>query len=299
MPEYDEFTSRVERRKMQAGRRAAHRRNVAIALSLGVIVLVVLVVAGWLIYRKVNAVHKPVARNYTVVLPEGLNNKEVAARFDEETNGSVKAAQFTAATRTYSYKYPFLKGGNGNLEGFLFPNTYDVTSMTSAHTAVQMMLKDFGKETDSLEWSRAAQLGVTPYQIVTIASIIEKEVKIPEERPLVASVIYNRLKKNMKLGMCSTVLYALGEWKPKLTDKDLQVDSPYNTYKIDGLPPGPINSPGKSAIEAALSPADGTWIYWVVVNPVTGETKFASTLAEHQTNVAQFQAWCQANKGKC
>lgn len=123
---------------------------------------------------------------------------------------------------------------------------------------------------------------------------------------MVARAIYNRLQgktetgQPMKLQLDSTVIYANGG-TGTLTTTDAQraLDSAYNTYKVDGLPPGPINSPGKSAIEAALNPADGTWIYWVVVNPQTGETKFASTDAEHQANVAEFQAWCKANAGKC
>ena len=283
MPEYDEHSSRLERRRLQTARRAARRRNMAIALSAAVVILAVLGVAGWLIYQKVQAGRKPVARNYKVVLPEGLNNKEVAKKFDGETRGSINEARFTAATRTGAYEYPFLTGANGNLEGFLFPDTYDVTSLTSAHSAVDMMLNDFAKETEHLEWSRAAQLGVTPYQIVTVASIIEKEVKIPEERPLVASVIYNRLKKNMKLGMCSTVLYALGQWKPRLTDKDLLVDSPYNTYKIEGLPPGPICNPGFESIRAALYPASTDYLYFLLTS-ADGHSSFTA-------DYAQFQRW--------
>lgn len=283
MPEYDENTSRLEKRRLQTEHRAARRRNIAVALSAAVVVLVVLGLGGWLIYQKVHAKPKPVARVYKVVIPEGLNNKEVAKRFDEATNGSVSEARFTAATKTGAYQYPFLTGANGNLEGFLFPNTYEVTSLTRAHTAVDMMLKDFKEETGSLEWGRAAQLGVTPYQIVTVASIIEEEVKIPEERPLVASVVYNRLKKNMKLGMCSTVLYALGEWKPRLSNADLQVDSPYNTYKIDGLPPGPICNPGFESIRAALYPASTDYLYFLLTS-ADGHSSFTA-------DYAQFQRW--------
>ena len=109
---------------------------------------------------------------------------------------------------------------------------------------VNKQLKQFGIETSDLDWGRAASLGVTPYKVVIIASMIEKEVKLPSERPLVASVIYNRLKKGMKLGIDATIQYALGEWKPRLTDSDLKVDSPYNTYTHSGLPPAPICNPG-------------------------------------------------------
>jgi UPF0755 protein len=196
---------------------------------------------------------------------------------------------------------------NNNPEGFLFPDSYEVADKPDALTIVKTMTAEFATVAASEDLvNRAAAMGMTPLQVLTVASIIESEVNRPEDRPMVARAIYNRLQgktetgQPMKLQLDSTVIFANGG-TGTLTTTDAQraLDSPYNTYKVDGLPPGPINSPGKSAIEAALNPADGTWIYWVVVNPQTGETKFGSTLAEHQANVAEFQAWCQANKGKC
>ena len=196
---------------------------------------------------------------------------------------------------------------NNSPEGFLFPDSYEVADKPDALTAVKAMTAEFATvaASENLE-TRAAALGYTPLQVLTVASIIEAEVNRAEDRPMVARAIYNRLQgktesgQPMKLQLDSTVIYANGG-SGVLTTTDAQraVDSAYNTYKVDGLPPGPINSPGKSAIEAALSPTDGSWIYWVVVNPLTGETKFASTYADHQKNVAEFQAWCQANTGKC
>ena len=194
-----------------------------------------------------------------------------------------------------------------NPEGFLFPDSYEVADKPDALTALKAMTTEFTSVAASEDLvNRAAALGYTPLQVLTVASIIEAEVNRAEDRPMVARAIYNRLQgktetgQPMKLQLDSTVIYANGG-SGTLTTTDAQraIDSPYNTYKVDGLPPGPINSPGKSAIEAALNPTDGTWIYWVVVNPQTGETKFASTYADHQKNVAEFQAWCQANKGKC
>lgn len=196
---------------------------------------------------------------------------------------------------------------NNNPEGFLFPDSYEVADKPDALTALKAMTAEFATMAASEDLvNRAAALGYTPLQVLTVASIIEAEVNRPEDRPMVARAIYNRLQgktetgQPMKLQLDSTVIYANGG-SGGLTTTDAQraIDSPYNTYKVAGLPPGPINSPGKSAIEAALNPADGSWIYWVVVNPQTGETKFASTYAEHQKNVAQFQAWCTANPGKC
>lgn len=196
---------------------------------------------------------------------------------------------------------------NNNPEGFLFPDSYEVADKPDALTIVKTMTAEFATVAASEDLvNRAAAMGMTPLQVLTVASIIEAEVNRPEDRPMVARAIYNRLQgktetgQPMKLQLDSTVIYADGG-TGTLTTTDAQraLDSAYNTYKVDGLPPGPINSPGKSAIEAALNPADGTWIYWVVVNPQTGETKFASTYAEHQVNVAEFQAWCKANAGKC
>jgi UPF0755 protein len=192
-------------------------------------------------------------------------------------------------------------------EGFMFPDSYEVGDKPDALTTLKAMVAEFNSVATGEDLAnRAAAMGLTPLQVLTVASIIEAEVNRQEDRPKVARAIYNRLQgktengQPMKLQLDSTVVYANGgSGTLTTTDAQRQVNSPYNTYKVDGLPPGPINSPGKSAIEAALNPADGSWIYWVVVNPQTGETKFASTLADHTKNVAQFQAWCQANKGKC
>ena len=196
---------------------------------------------------------------------------------------------------------------NNSPEGFLFPDSYEVADKPDALTALKAMTAEFATVAASEDLvNRATAFGFTPLQVLTVASIIEAEVNRAEDRPMVARAIYNRLQgktetgQPMKLQSDATVIYANGG-AGALTTTDAQraITSAYNTYKVDGLPPGPINSPGKSAIEAALNPADGTWIYWVVVNPETGETKFASTFADHQKNVAEFQAWCQANKGKC
>jgi UPF0755 protein len=283
LPEDSEHISRLERRRERGAMRARRRRNIAIAASVSVILLVVLSLGGWIVYSRVRAGRKPASKTYAVTLPEGLTNRETARKYDTATSGSISTVDFERALKAGGFDYSFLNGTGGNLEGFLFPNTYDVTSQTGAHYAIDMLLKEFEKKTSDLEWSRAASLGVTQYQIVIIASIIEKEVKYSQERPLVASVIYNRLKKNMKLGMCSTVIYALGQWKPKLTDKDLQVDSPYNTYRISGLPPAPICNPGFESIRAALYPASTDYVYFLV----TSSDGHQSFTADYK----QLEAW--------
>ena len=247
------------------------------------------------------ATYKVVKR---VLVREGLRVSAIVPVLAKGTG--LTEDQFNAVLKDPS-KLGLPAYANNNPEGFLFPDSYEVADKPDALATLKTMTAEFTAvaASEDLE-NRAAAMGMTPLQVLTVASIIEAEVNRPEDRPMVASAIYNRLQgktetgQPMKLQLDSTVIYANGG-TGTLTTTDAQraIDSAYNTYKVDGLPPGPINSPGKSAIEAALNPADGTWIYWVVVNPQTGETKFASTYAEHQANVAEFQAWCKANAGKC
>jgi UPF0755 protein len=247
------------------------------------------------------ATYKVVKR---VLVREGLRVSAIVPVLAKGTG--LTEDQFNAALKDPS-KLGLPAYANNNPEGFLFPDSYEVADKPDALTILKTMTAESATVAASEDLvNRAAAMGMTPLQVLTVASIIEAEVNRPEDRPMVARAIYNRLEgktvtgQPMKLQLDSTVIYANGG-TGTLTTTDAQraIDSAYNTYKVDGLPPGPINSPGKSAIEAALNPADGTWIYWVVVNPQTGETKFASTYAEHQANVAEFQAWCQANAGKC
>ena len=141
----------------------------------------------------------------------------------------------------------------------------------------------------------AAALGLSPEQVVTIASIVQAEGRHVEDLGKIARVIYNRLAAGTPLQMDSTVNYLTGKSDPAASAADLQIDSPYNTYKYPGLPPAPICNPGKAALAAALNPPAGNWFFFVTVNPDTGETKFASTAAEHEANVAEFRAWQQAH----
>ena len=186
-------------------------------------------------------------------------------------------------------------------EGFLFPDTYELTDHSTATSVLRQMTSRFGTVSDQIHLTgRAAAMKKSPYDVVIVASIIEAEVNRPEDRPKVARVIYNRLAKGMKLQLDSTVLYAVHKsGKLTTTDDERANKSPYNTYVHAGLPPGPISSPGKNALQAAANPAQGDWLYWVAVNPDTGETKFARTKAEHDKYVAEFQKWCQQHKGKC
>ena len=185
-------------------------------------------------------------------------------------------------------------------EGFLFPDTYELTADSTAASTLTQMIDQYKAVTREIEFEAdAKKLKLTPYQVLTVASIIEREVRGEDDRARVARVIYNRLAKDKKLELDSTVTYAENLKTTTTTEKDRQSKSKYNTYRYKGLPPGPISAPGKAALEAAGNPAKGKWLFFVTVNLDTGETKFADTPEAHLKNVAQFQAWCQANPGRC
>jgi UPF0755 protein len=175
---------------------------------------------------------------------------------------------FLAAAQEGGYGLSWLPAEQqNNPEGFLFPKTYDLYEGMRPRDVVSMLITQFQVETRDLDWSRAERSGLTPYQAVVAASIIEREVVAGEERSLVAAVIYNRLEKSMRLQMCSTVQYVLPEQKEVLTYQDLETPSPYNTYLHAGLPPAPICNPGLASIKAALDPAPVDYLYFVA----TGE----------------------------
>lgn len=189
----------------------------------------------------------------------------------------------------------------GTLEGFLFPAKYQVAEPVDPAAIVTTQLKQFGNIAGKLDLvNRAKELGITPLQAVTTASIIAAEVPDKDDQPMVAAVIYNRIKKGMKLQMDSTVHYAVGKsGKVTTTAEDRANPSAFNTYVHAGFPPAPISNPGETALAAALQPAATDALFFVTVNPSTGDTRFAATEEEHQANVKLFQQWCSENKGSC
>jgi UPF0755 protein len=186
-----------------------------------------------------------------------------------------------------------LKGldpGAADLEGYLFPDTYALPRKTDAPRLVGQMVAEFEKTLTPELRQAAAARHLSIRQLVTLASIVEKETARPEERPVVAAVYENRLRLGMPLQCDPTVIYALvraGHYDGNLHKADLSVDSPYNTYRYPGLPPGPIASPGRASIEAAASPATTDYLYFVSRND--GSHEFARTLEEHNRNVQKFQ----------
>lgn len=221
----------------------------------------------------------PTLSGEKVTIPEGYNQKQIIELL--VSKGLVTEDEFLAAAANGDFGYDYLPaaGDSQRLEGFLFPDTYYIAADDSAETIIKMMLETFDSYyTD--EWkARVEELGLTTSQWVTMASIVEKEAAVESDRPIIAGVFYNRLKIGMLLQSCATVQYALGETKSVLSNEDVQIDSPYNTYINYGLPPGPIASPGYASLYAALYPTDSDYLYFVA--KPDGEHIFSVTYEEH------------------
>ena len=209
--------------------------------------------------------------------------------------------QLTEASKSEELGLPDWAGGDGNLEGFLFPETYEVEEPVSATGVLKQQVSQFNKVASAVKLEDGAkELGRTPYEVLIVASIVEKEAARPEDRPRIAQVLYNRLGKDMALQFDSTVHYAIRQFNRVATSpEDRATDSPYNTYKVKGLPPTPISNPGQSAIEAALKPSGDDFLYFTTVDLDTGETRYSKDEAGHAENVALFQQWCQSHQGRC
>jgi UPF0755 protein len=232
-----------------------------------------------------------IARGEVYVRPitfaEGLSIKQMAAQYAAKGFGT--ATSFMQAAGNASL-IEDLDPDAHDLEGYLFPDTYALPRKANADQLVARMVAAFEKALTPEIKEAARARGLSVRRLVTLASIVEKETGRPEERPLVAAVYSNRLKIGMGLQCDPTVIYALdrlGKYTGNLTRADLQFDSPYNTYRYAGLPPGPIASPGRASLAAAASPADVPYLYFVSRND--GSHAFASTLEEHNRNVHEYQ----------
>ena len=215
-----------------------------------------------------------------VVIPEGYTIKQIASALDEA--GICPESEFKSALDPSLYDYRFLKDipdRENQLEGYLFPATYEFMPNSSAQTVVDTMLKSFDDVYTDEYYERTKAVNMTVDEVVTMASIIERETNSKGERAKVAGVFYNRLNSDMKLESCATVQYILGENKPVLSVSDTQIDSPYNTYKNYGLPIGPIASPGADCIKAALYPEKTDAFYFVLGDD--GKHIFSKTYEEH------------------
>lgn len=220
-------------------------------------------------------------------VPEGYDIRRTADALEEQ--GIVSREAFYEALETGSFDYWFLANipeGENRLEGFLYPDTYEVYAGATALEIVEKMLDRFDQlYTDELN-ARAEEIGLTVREAVTLASVIEREAVVAEDRPVIAGVFLNRMAIGMPLQSCATVQYILGEQKPVLSTADTQIDSPYNTYRIVGLPPSPICSPGIASIEAALWPTESDYLYFLAKGD--GSHVFSVTYDEHLRNKAIY-----------
>lgn len=220
----------------------------------------------------------------TVTIPEGWTVAEIGAYLEKQ--GIVKAKDFEAAA-SQSYDYNFLAGkpSDVSLEGFLFPDTYQVSVKATPSGLVKMMLDNFGKRVTSDMRAAAEKSGLGLYGTVTLASVVEKEANKPADRKLVAGIFISRINEGMRLQSDVTVAYALGEDKKDLTADDLKLDSPYNTYVVDGLPKGPICNPGLESINSVIYPEITAFRFFIAAND---QMYFANTIEEHNANVAKY-----------
>ena len=222
----------------------------------------------------------------TVMFYEGITMQKIFELLEENEVCTVDALKDAAANSTYKYKFlEWSQNGDATrLEGYLFPDTYNFYQGMQASSALNKFLLNLHSKITADMYTQAENQGISFHQAVIIASMIESEAANDDERALISSVIYNRIRNNMPLQIDATVIYALGEHKPVLTTDDLQVDSPYNTYKNTGLPPGPISNPGLASIKAALNPAATNYLFYAL-DMSTKTHKFFTNRYEHEAFV--------------
>ena len=224
---------------------------------------------------------------YTLlVIPEGYTVEQIAKLIEEKHIGS--AAVFKELARNYKNGYSQSNPAvNYSAEGFIFPATYKVAKGTTEEQLLQQMMVQFNEKfTDEMK-NQAQNEGMSVQDVIILASLVEKEAQLPKDRPLIAGVFLNRLKRDMPLQSCATIQYILGYPKAELSVQDTEIPSPYNTYQNKGLPPGPIANPGIEAIKAVLNPAETSYLYFVADKK--GAHHFSTTYEEHLENIKQVR----------
>ncbi len=231
-----------------------------------------------------------------VVIPEGKRATWILNRIATQTKIPLAELQ-KAADHANTLGLPAY--AHGKIEGFLFPATYSFSPNATADDVMSAMIAKYNEQAAALGIEvKAKAVGMTPYQLLTIASLLQVEGH-PRDFSKVARVVYNRLAAPMRLEFDSTVNYGLKKTDVILSAKQLSVDTPYNMYLHDGLPPTPIDNPGAEAISAALNPAQGDWLYFITTNLQTQETKFSKDYATFLKNKAEFLSYCSNNPGQC
>jgi UPF0755 protein len=236
----------------------------------------------------------------TVTIPEGLRVVDIVEVLAKETDFSKKQFEKVLANPDQLGLPDYAEG---NPEGYLFPSTYDLGPDATPKSILVAMVARWKRAAEDANLEEAAaELGYTPHELMTVASLVEAEASRQQDRGKVARVIYNRIENPGtagtvgKLQIDATINYALDrDLGFAITEEDRNYDSPYNTYVVTGLPPGPIEAPGDAAIEAAAHPTEGDWYYYVTVNLRTGETKFAETYEEFLSYDAEFDEYCQTS----
>lgn len=224
----------------------------------------------------------PPTVTYTFTIPEGFTIRQIV----EKVAGEIPFIEHTdmeQAAERGNHNYNYLEDAQ-SLEGFLFPKTYEITIDYTAKDIIEMMLAQYQFETGSLDYSFAENRELSHYDVLKIASLIEREAYVAEERALISAVIHNRLEIDMALGIDAALCYFLDKWENELTESDLDTDTEYNTRLYPGLPPTPICNPGLASIIAALEPADVDYLYFVVTDSENHIHSFATTLEEHEKN---------------
>jgi len=258
-----------------------YRRRRAAAAAVIVAVLAGAAAVAALAYRHFHNPPPPVElKTITLTIPEGYNREETAQ-----------------LAREAGLRGSYMKASQGH-EGFLFPDTFELEKDAPAADLVRLQLEDFKRRVAGVAMGYARSKNLTTPDVVTIASMIEREAGLESQRKLVAAVIYNRLREGMPLGIDATVRFATGNYDRPLTESELAVDSPYNTRLNVGLPPGPIDSPGLASIEAAAHPAQVGYLYYVTEPGTCGKLAFAETEAEFEADAARYDEAREAAGGE-
>jgi UPF0755 protein len=278
---------REERRRAEGRRRG---RRVLVTLALGLLLLGV--AAAVAAYRYLDRdepapAAEPPARTITLTIPEGLSRAQTAEVAEE---AGLRGDYMAASVRSPVLD-PARYGGAGakDLEGFLFPDTFELRARAPVSDLVGLQLEDFKRRLAGVDLDYARSKNLTTYDVLIIASMVEEEAQLESERPLIAAVIYNRLRDGMPLGIDATIRFATSNYTEPLTESELAVDSPYNTRLNAGLPPGPIGNPGLASIEAAARPANVDYLFYVVKPGACGEHSFSETEEEFFADAARYE----------
>jgi uncharacterized YceG family protein len=239
-----------------------------------------------------------VVKTFELTIPEGRTVKETAARLKKTSIEGDYAALARRPALLRRARRLGLPRRTRTLEGYLFPATYTLPEGTTARELVGRQLDGFRDNTAKISYARARRANLSRYEVLVIASMIEREVQVDRERPLVAAVIYNRLEQGIPLGIDATIRYATNNWSRPILKSELEKDGPFNSRTRRGLPPTPIGNPGLASIRAAARPAKADYLYYVVKPGGKGTHAFSETDAEFQRDVAKYNAAREANEGQ-